>query len=108
MNYVFYRPEGFYPLELGSELEAVANAFHNPGTLKVADVGGRVVYDINEAIPLTKGQLDQFLDLILRASGSRLANYSMESSKTSMRNALCTAIYAAAQIGKTNQPGEAG
>lgn len=95
--YVFYRAEGFYPVTLGSDLEAIANAFHNPGTLKVTDSGGRVVYDIGAATPLPIAQVDLYLDLILRASGSRLANYTMESSKTAMRYALCTAIYAATQ-----------
>lgn len=36
MIYLFVRPEvGFYPLDLGSDDEAIANAECNPGTLKV-------------------------------------------------------------------------
>lgn len=35
--YTFYRKEGFYPLELGSDEEAISNAKCNPGTLKVVN-----------------------------------------------------------------------
>lgn len=35
--YTFHRAEGFYPLLLGSDDEARANALYNPGTLKVVN-----------------------------------------------------------------------
>jgi hypothetical protein len=42
--YIFFRKEGWYPLNLGSDEEARANAEHNPGTLKVETVQGRLVW----------------------------------------------------------------
>ena len=33
--YVFFRAEGFYPLELENDASAKSNAAINPGTLKV-------------------------------------------------------------------------
>ena len=34
--YIFHRSDGFYPLELeGGDASAIANAEHNPGTIKV-------------------------------------------------------------------------
>ena len=44
MVYLFHRKEGFYPLELSSDKEAVANAVCNPGTLKVTDTKDRIVF----------------------------------------------------------------
>lgn len=35
--YTFHREGGFYPLCLGSDEEAIANAKCNPGTLKVVN-----------------------------------------------------------------------
>lgn len=35
--YTFHREEGWYPLQLGSDFEARANAECNPGTLKVVN-----------------------------------------------------------------------
>lgn len=45
MIYIFHRAEGFYPLSLRSDSEAIANAHSNPGTLKVTDSENRVVFD---------------------------------------------------------------
>lgn len=33
--YIFFRREGWYPIELRDDEEARRNAEHNPGTLKV-------------------------------------------------------------------------
>lgn len=43
-NYIFKRAEGFYPLTLNDDAEAVANAECNPGTLRVEDYRGRQVW----------------------------------------------------------------
>ena len=42
--YVFFRERGFYPLELLDDDDAKLNAERNPGTLKVEDHKGRVVW----------------------------------------------------------------
>lgn len=44
MMYIFHRAEGWYPLELGNDEEAIANAEHNPGTIKVTDIDDRIVF----------------------------------------------------------------
>ena len=44
MIYIFHRAEGFYPLTLGSDAEAIANAEVNPGTIKVTDSENRLVF----------------------------------------------------------------
>lgn len=47
--YVFFRSEGFYPLELGSDEEARANAECNPGTVRVETALGRAVWQEDTA-----------------------------------------------------------
>lgn len=47
MIYIFFRADGFYPLTLGSDDEAIANAKVNPGTVKVTDSENRVVWPAN-------------------------------------------------------------
>lgn len=42
--YIFIRAEGFYPLELADDKTAIDNALCNPGTLRVEDVEGRIVW----------------------------------------------------------------
>ncbi|MBB3806366.1 hypothetical protein FHR51_002518 [Xanthomonas arboricola] len=43
--YVFRREEGFYPLNLANDAEAIANAECNPGTLRVEHAAdGRQVW----------------------------------------------------------------
>lgn len=42
--YVFFRKEGFYPLELRDDEEAKRNAEWNPGTVRVEDINGKVVW----------------------------------------------------------------
>lgn len=44
MIYIFFRQEGWYPLELGSDEEAIANAKCNPGTLKVENSEGTLIW----------------------------------------------------------------
>jgi|GEM_PF-6086063 len=41
MTYIFHREEGWYPMALVDDSEAVENAETNPGTLKVTDGDGR-------------------------------------------------------------------
>lgn len=43
-HYIFRRAEGFYPLLLRDDADAVANAECNPGTLRVEDYAGRQVW----------------------------------------------------------------
>lgn len=45
--YMFVRKDGFYPIELNSDLEAIANAIHNDGTIKVEDINGNVIWPID-------------------------------------------------------------
>jgi len=49
MIYTFHRKDGFYPLELSSDEEAIENALCNPGTLLV----------INENTSITIYELDK-------------------------------------------------
>lgn len=45
--YIFIRKEGFYPVELRDDDDAKRNAEINPGTLRVEDLNGRVVWKPN-------------------------------------------------------------
>jgi len=42
--YTFHRAEGWYPLELADDEDARKNAEFNPGTLRVEDIDGNVVW----------------------------------------------------------------
>jgi len=42
--YIFFRKEGFYPIDMKDDADAKANAECNPGTLRVEDIHGRVVW----------------------------------------------------------------
>lgn len=41
-TYLFFREEGFYPLQFKDDEEAIANALCNPGTLRVEDMDNRL------------------------------------------------------------------
>ncbi len=43
-TYLFFRENHFYPVELRDDDDAKKNAEINPGTIKVEDVAGRVVW----------------------------------------------------------------
>lgn len=43
--YIFVRAEGFYPLVLHDDADARVNAECNPGTLRVEDAKGRIVWE---------------------------------------------------------------
>lgn len=49
-TYIFHRKEPnsglkhFYPLELKDDEDAIKNALANPGTIKVTDPEGRVIF----------------------------------------------------------------
>ena len=51
-TYIFHREHDgkpfWYPVELKDDDDAVRNAHHNRGTLKVTTPDGRVVFDANE------------------------------------------------------------
>lgn len=42
--YLFFRKEGWYTIELKDDEDAIHNALCNPGTLRVEDLDGRVVW----------------------------------------------------------------
>jgi hypothetical protein len=45
--YTFIREDGFYPLVLKDDADAIANAKCNPGTLKVVnELTGEAVYEV--------------------------------------------------------------
>jgi hypothetical protein len=43
-TYIFFRKEGFYPLELKDDEDAKKNAEFNAGTLRVETINGDVVW----------------------------------------------------------------
>lgn len=43
--YIFFRKEGFYPIELKNDKDAIANALNNEGTLKVEDLNGNIIWE---------------------------------------------------------------
>lgn len=62
MIYIFHRAEGFYPLTLGGDLEAIANALNNPGTIRVTDSENRMVYDPSiEQSPVLDAEIEAFV-----------------------------------------------
>lgn len=42
--YIFFRKDGFYPITLFDDADARHNAEINPGTIRVEDTNGRVVW----------------------------------------------------------------
>ena len=42
--YIFIRKDMFYQIHLRDDADAIANAEINPGTLRVEDIDGRVVW----------------------------------------------------------------
>jgi hypothetical protein len=49
MTYVFFRNEGFYFVDLKDDADAIENAHHNPGTLRVETMEGREVFNADKA-----------------------------------------------------------
>lgn len=47
ITYLFFRQDGFYPLELKDDQSAKENAELNPGTVRVETVAGRVIWADN-------------------------------------------------------------
>jgi len=43
-TYIFFREGMFYPVELRDDADAKVNAELNPGTIRVEDIEGRVVW----------------------------------------------------------------
>jgi len=55
--YTFHRKDGFYPLVLKDDADALANAKCNPGTLKVVnEITHVVVFDADLAKLAQKGE----------------------------------------------------
>lgn len=46
MIYIFFRKEGFYPIECRDDADARVQAEMNPGTLKVEDIDGNIVWQL--------------------------------------------------------------
>ena len=44
--YIFFRKGMWYPLEMKNDADACANAECNPGTTRVEDIKGRVVWRV--------------------------------------------------------------
>lgn len=42
--YIFFRAEGFYPVECRDDAEVLKHVELNPGTIKVEDTNGRIVW----------------------------------------------------------------
>ena len=42
--YIFFRKEGWYPVGCKGDAEVIAHVELNPGTIRVEDVNGRVVW----------------------------------------------------------------
>lgn len=42
--YIFFRAEGWYPVECKDDADVLRHVELNPGTLKVEDTSGRVVW----------------------------------------------------------------
>jgi len=43
--YIFHRGKLWYPLSLKDDLDAIANAKCNPGTTKVTDSKGKIIWE---------------------------------------------------------------
>ena len=50
--YLFHRKEGFYPLELRDNEEAIQNATCNKGTLMITTVDGEKVWENPEELTI--------------------------------------------------------
>ena len=49
--YIFFRMEGWYPVELRDDEDAKVNAELNPGTLRVETIKGRTVWSAPNTLP---------------------------------------------------------
>lgn len=45
-TYTFHRVEGFYPVQLNNDQEAIANAKINEGTICVRDLDSNIIWSI--------------------------------------------------------------
>lgn len=48
MPYLFVREDMFYIIELMDDIDAVANAECNPGTIRVEDSDGKIVWELTK------------------------------------------------------------
>ena len=46
MTYIFKRSNGWYPVDIANDDEAVRQAMSNPGTVSVETADGRVVFPL--------------------------------------------------------------
>lgn len=48
-TYIFFREDMFYPIELKDDKDAIANAEYNAGTIRVEDVFGNVIWELDKS-----------------------------------------------------------
>jgi hypothetical protein len=46
-THLFFRQDGFYPLELKNDQDAKWNAENNPGTVRVETIAGNIIWADN-------------------------------------------------------------
>ena len=87
MIYIFHRAEGFYPLTLRCDLEAISNALNNPGTTRVTDSENRMVYDpAIEQQPVLDAEIDAFVQCA--KNFQRVGQYGETRLKSDIRSLL--------------------
>lgn len=47
-KYLFFREEGFYPVDLKDDQDAIANALKNKGTIQVKNIDGKIIWRLKE------------------------------------------------------------
>lgn len=48
-TYIFFREDMFYPINLKNDEDAIANAECNAGTIRVEDVFGNVIWELDKS-----------------------------------------------------------
>jgi hypothetical protein len=54
MTYIFFRKDGFYPIEETDDARIIEHIKLNPGTLKVEDCAGRLIWSQDTDVAYTK------------------------------------------------------
>lgn len=49
--YIFFRNEGWYPVECKDDADVLVHVELNPGTIRVEDINRRVVYPVPSLLP---------------------------------------------------------
>ena len=61
-QYIFFRGDFFYPIVLRGDQDAVENAMVNPGTTKVTDIHGKVVWELKPVEPTELGSISSMCE----------------------------------------------